>query len=207
MDSQQGLPVLQAGGFSASVDAYAWERDPGQDRYQMRFWFLSLLGSQQAVRALWARLIKGEVTTLSTEILGTARFCALAPEGLQGWRFFTASLPTAAGFQGVFVPRIAGYTHDCLDFLLLPRQSEDAALLHYRFLNRRLDLPLHPTWANWLWQRALRVEEAIPLEARGLLAYRCQPNVEALAADLAEAVRDGTLGVADTEARMRQRSV
>ncbi|MFN8472130.1 MAG: hypothetical protein U0822_08080 [Anaerolineae bacterium] len=205
MDSQQGLPVLQAGGFSASVDAYAWERDPGQDRYQMRLWFLSLLGSQQAVRALWARLIKGEVATLSTEILGTARFCALAPEGPQGWRFFTASLPMAAGFQGVLVPRIACYTHDRLDFLLLPRQAQDAGLLHYRFLNRRLDLPLHPTWADWLWQRALRAEEAVALETMGIFAYRCDPDVEALAADLCEAVARGALGVAD-ERRLPQRA-
>lgn len=206
MDAQQGLPVLQAGGFSASIDAYAWEADTAQDR-RMRLWFLSLLGSQQAVRALWARLIKGEVATVSTEILGTARFCALAPEGPQGWRFFTASLPAAAGFQGVFVPRIAFYTHDGLDFLLLPRQPEEAALLHYRFLNRRLDLPLHPTWADWLWQRALRVEEVIPLEALGLHAYRCQPNVEALAADLTQAVRDGALDVADAEDHMQRQSV
>ena len=204
MDTQQDLPVLQAGGFSASVDAYAWELDSSQDARRMRLWFLSLLGSQQAVRALWARLIKGEVATLSTEILGTARFCALAPEGPQGWRFFTASLPSAAGFQGVLVPRIAFYTHDHVDFLLLPRQLEEAVLLHCRFLNRRLDLPLHPTWADWLWQRALRTEEAVALETLGLLAYRCHPNVEALSADLTEAVQGGVLNVADAESRMQQ---
>lgn len=206
MDSQHGLPVLQAGRFSASVDAYAWEADTAQDR-RMRLWFLSLLGSQQAVRALWARLIKGEIATLSTEILGTARFCALAPEGPQGWRFFTASLPAAAGFQGVLIPRIACYTHDHLDFLLLPRQPQDAALLHYRFLNRRLDLPLHPIWADWLWQRALRVGEVIPLEALGLLAYRCHPNVEALGVDLSASVAGGTLSLANAEARMHQPSI
>ena len=57
MDSQQGLPVLQAGGFSASVDAHAWDRDPARDAFRMRLWFLSLLGSQQAVHALWARFV------------------------------------------------------------------------------------------------------------------------------------------------------
>jgi len=206
MDAQQGLPVLQAGGFSASIDAYAWEADTAQDR-RMRLWFLSLLGSQQAVRALWARLIKGEVATVSTEVMGMARFCALTPEGPQGWRFFTASLPAAAGFQGVLIPRIACYTHDHLAFLLLPRQVEDVPLLHYRFLNRRLDLPLHPTWANWLWQRALRTEEAVALEAMSILAYRCHPNVAALAADLTEAVRREVLDVLDAESRMQQPSV
>lgn len=187
------LPILQAGGFSASVDAYAWEPDPAQGQRQMRLWFLSLLGPQQAVKALWARLVKGEFATLSTETLGTARFCALAPEGPRAWRFFTANLPAAAGYHGMLVPEAAFYTSERRDFILLPRQREEAAALHYRFLNKRLDLPLHPIWADWLWDRALRHGEAIPLDAYGLSAFRCQPDPERLAADLSEAVRQGTL--------------
>src|SRR5438045_1401814 len=101
------LPVLRASGFSATVDAFAWEPDPGAASHQMRLWFISLLGQQQVVKALWARLIKGEVGTLSFEDAGTAHFCALSPEGPRGWRFFTASLPAAAGYQGVLVPEAA----------------------------------------------------------------------------------------------------
>lgn len=197
MVERDALPILQAGGFSASVDAYAWEPGADQGERQMRLWFLSLLGPQQAVKALWARLVKGEVATLSVETFGRAHFCTLAPEGPQGWRFLTASLPAAAGYHGVLVPQVAFYTHERLDFLLLPRHDQEAATLHYRFLNRRLDLPLHPSWADWLWQRALRVGEAIALEATGLLAYRCHPNSESLTADLSEAVRDGTLNAPD----------
>ena len=191
------LPVLQAGGFSAGVDAFAWEPDPEPAARRMRLWFLSLLGPQQAVKALWARLIKGEAATLSFEELGHARFCGLAPEGPRGWRFFTASLPAAAGYQGVLVPEAALYTAERPDFLLLPRRVEEAAALHYRFLNRRLDLPLHPSWSIWLWERALRTCEAVPLEAHGLVAYRCIPNGDALAADLTAAVRQGMLGLAE----------
>ena len=171
MAESRALPILQAGGFSASVDAFAWERDPDPAARLMRLWFVSLLGPQQAVKALWARLVKGEPATLSFEALGTARFCALAPERPRGWRFFTASLPTAAGYQGVLVPEMALYPTERTDFLLLPRRAEDAAGLHYRFANRRLDLPLHASWADWLWQRALRVGEAIPLESQGLTSF------------------------------------
>ena len=197
MAEHDALPILQAAGFSASVDAYAWEPDSEQGERQVRLWFLSLLGPQQAVKALWARLVKGEVATLSFEVMGAARFCVLASEGPQGWRFLTAGLPATAGYHGVLVPQVAFYTHERLDFLLLPRHCQEAAALHYRFVNRRLDLPLHPTWADWLWQRALHVGEAIPLEATGLLAYRCQPNTDALSADLSGAVRDGTLNAPD----------
>ena len=145
------LPVLQAGGFGASVDAFAWEPDPDPAARRMWLWLVSLLGPQQAVKALWARLVKGELATLSREALGDARFCLLAPEGPRGWRFLTASLPAAAAYQGVLVPEAARYTADRADFLLLPRDAAEAARLHYRFLNRRLDLPLHPDWADWLW--------------------------------------------------------
>lgn len=187
------LPILQAGGFSASVDAFAWERDPEPSARQMRLWFVSMLGPQQAVKALWARLIKGELATLSFEDLETARFCALAPEGPRGWRFFTASRPAAAGYHGVLVPEMALYATERTDFLLLPRRPEEVAMLHYRYVNCRLDMPLHPAWADWLWQRALQTGEAVRLEARGLDAYRCTPNAEALAEDLTTAVRRGVL--------------
>ena len=45
------LHTVRAAGFTATVDAFAQDGD--------QLWFLSLLGSQQAVRALWARLVIG----------------------------------------------------------------------------------------------------------------------------------------------------
>src|SRR6266545_7388875 len=191
------LPVLAAGGFGASVDAYAWELD--LDRQQMRLWFLSLLGPQQALKALWARLIKGEVATLSFEALGRARFCALASEGARGWRRFGASLPSAGGYHLVLLPTAARFLADRTDFLLLPRSPLEAPVLHWRFLNHRADVPLHASWANWLWERAERTGEAVVLESAGVLAYRCQPNLSALRAAVSAAVRRGLLAVPDHE--------
>lgn len=197
MGGAGSLPVLQAGGFSASVDAFAWEPEPDPAARRMRLWLVSLLGPRQAVKALWARLIKGETATLTSEAPGTIRFCTLAPEGPRAWRFFAASLPAAAGYHGVLVPELALYATERTDFLLLPQRDEDAAGLHYRFLNRRLDVPLHPGWADWLWRRALRTGEAGALESLGLMAYRCTPDARALAVDLSAAVRGGELSIAD----------
>jgi hypothetical protein len=191
------LPVLSAGGFGASADAYAWERD--SDRQQMRLWFLSLLGPQQALKALWARLIKGDVATLSFEALGRARFCALASDGARGWSRFGASLPSAGGYHLVLLPAAARYLADRTDFLLLPRSPLEAPVLHWRFLNRRADVPLHASWANWLWERAERSGEAVVLESAGVLAYRCQPNLTALSAAVSAAVRRELLAVPDHE--------
>ncbi len=189
------LPVLQAGGFSASVDAFAWEPDPDPAARRMRLWFVSLLGAQEAVKAIWARLVAGEEALLTPAAPAEARFCALAPEGPRGWRFFTAALRAVAGYHGVLVPEAARFTSERPDFLILPRQPAEAPGLHYRFLNRRLDLPLHPAWAAWLWGRALRTGEAVALASQGLHAYRCNPDADALAADFGTAVRQGVLAL------------
>ena len=192
------LPTLHAGGFGASVDALAWEPEPDPEARRMRLWFVSLLGAQQAVKALWARLLKGETATVRWEALGRSRFCALAPEGPRTWRFLTASQPASAGYQGLLLPEAAVYGAERADFLLLPPADADivaAAQLHYRYLNRRVDLPLHPAWSAWLWERAQRIGEAVPLEAHGIRAYRCAPDVARLAGDLSAAVRRGELTV------------
>jgi DeoR family glycerol-3-phosphate regulon repressor len=93
------LPILDAGGFAANVDAFAWEEDPDPAARRMRLWFVSLLGSQQALKAIWARLVRGDLVTLARG-LGDVRFGALAPEGPRAWRAFTASLPAAAILTG-----------------------------------------------------------------------------------------------------------
>jgi hypothetical protein len=190
------LPLLQAGGFTATVDAFAWETDPDPAARRMRLWFLSLLGPLQAIKALWARLVRGELATFSREALGQVHFCALAPEGPRSWRAFTAGLPGASGHQLVLLPEAARHTAGRDDFLLLPRTPEEAPLLHFRFLDRRVDLPLHVGWRDWLWQRALHTGEAVALEAEGILAFRCAPQPDALTAELSAAVATGALGVA-----------
>ena len=192
------LPVLTAGGFGASVDAYACETGSEGNPPRMRLWFLSLLGSQQAVKALWAHLVKGETVTLSTNA-GRACFCVLASDGPHGWRFFMASLPMVSGYHGVLVPDMALFAADRTDFLLLRRAGDDVAMLHYRFLSRRVRLPLHPSWAGWLWERALRAGEARGLESHGLEAYRCAPDDAALAADLSEAIGRGEVGLTEQD--------
>ena len=193
------LPILQAGGFGASVDAFAWEPDPAASHPKMHLWLISLLGSQQAVKALWAQLIKGETATLSNTAR-SAHFCTLAPQGPRAWRFFRASLPAVSGYHGVLISDLALFTTERLEFLLVLRPTDDPAALHYRFVNRRVALPLHPSWADWLWQRALRTGEARALESYGMETYHCAPDEESLGSDLSVAVQGGSLQIVDEQA-------
>src|SRR5438552_840215 len=76
------LYTIRASGFTASVDAFA------QDGEQL--WFISMLGSQQSVRALWARLVKGETAYVSEGDFGGGSPCWLAREAWGTWRFHGA---------------------------------------------------------------------------------------------------------------------
>jgi len=179
------LLVIRAAGFTATVDACA--QDGGQ------LWFLSLLGSQQAVRALWARLVKGETAYLGDDELTGGSPCWLAREAWGTWRFHGCRLPSGSAYHGMLVPELAAYACDRQEFLLLARSEDEAPALHYRFLNRRLDLPLHQTWAAWLWERGLNADEVEALQSLGVHAYRCRPDRDALQEDVTQAVRRGQL--------------
>ncbi|NJD66857.1 MAG: hypothetical protein FIB00_16735 [Chloroflexi bacterium] len=180
------LFTIRAGGFSANVDGCA--------RGEKELWFLSMLGHQQAVRAIWARLVKGEAAYLENHDLG-GESLPLAREAWGTWRFSGMRLPSGASYHGLLIPELAVYNSDRSDFLLLVREQDDAAHLHYRFLARRLDLPLHPSWAQWLWNRALTSGEVEELDSLGLRAWRCRPNQSAMRDDIGDAVRRRELGV------------
>jgi len=189
-------------GFSATVDAIALDRrDAIVGRSHRRIWFLSLLGHQQAVKSIWARLLKGEVATLNDDASGVTSWCVLATGESGSWQLLTASLPGSAGYHGVLVPAIARAGADGTEFVLLPRAEDDAATLHYTFLNRRMNLPLHPSWADWLWSRAVEHGDAVELDAVGIAAYHCCPDTEALATDLCAAVKAGVIDIAGTPER------
>ena len=78
-------------------------------------------------------------------------------------------------------------------FLLLAQSEEEAPALHHRFLDKRSPLPLHISWAGWLWERAIDNGEIVPLQSVGISAYRCSPRARNLREDLSDAVSSGRL--------------
>ena len=94
---------------------------------------------------------------------------------------------------------MAEYAFDREAFLLLAQNEEEAPALHYRFLDRRSPLPLHRSWADWLWRRGLEAGEIAPLQSAGVLAYRCDPDPERLRR---RPLRGGGLGATRGRRRM-----
>ena len=188
------LYTISAGGFSATVDAFA------RDERTEGLWFLSMLGSQTAVKAIWAALLK-QPSQAAFLILGADGLphsggyerCLIPEETIGTWTTKIARLPSSGGWQAMVYTKLAEFRFERDEFLLLAPDNEAAPALHRRFLDRRSDLPLPPGWADWLWQTGLRHETIVPLESVGVAAYRCSPNHDLLREELSQAVASGRL--------------
>ena len=190
------LYTISAGGFSATVDAFA--RDPKSEG----LYFLSMLGSQTAVKAIWAALLKQppEAAFLiqgadGLPHSGGYQRCLVPEDTIGAWTTKIARLPGSGGWQAMVYTKLAEFRFERDEFLLLAPDEESAPALYRRFLDRRSDLPLQPEWADWLWQTGLRRETIVPLESVGVAAYRCTPNHSLLREQLSESVAAGRLAL------------
>ena len=188
------LYTISAGGFSATADAFA--RDPDSEG----LWFLSMVGAQSALKAIWAALLKRppESAHLLARADGLAlsggfHRCEVPHETIGTWTTKIARLPVSGGWHAMVYTRMAEYAFERDAFLLLAPGEAEAPALHHRFLDRRSPLPLHRSWAEWLWRRGLAKGEISPLQSAGVHAWRCTPDAEALREDLSVAVGSGLL--------------
>ena len=188
------LYTISANGFSATADAFA--RDPDSEG----LWFLSMVGAQSALKAIWAALLKRPPETAhllagtdGNVLSGGFHRCEVPYETLGTWTTKIGRLPVSGGWHALVYTRMAEYAFERDAFLLLAPGEDEAPGLHHRFLDRRSPLPLHRNWADWLWRRGLAEAEIVPLQSAGIAAYRCIPNAEALREDLSHAVAAGTL--------------
>ena len=196
------LYTVSAGGFSATADAFA--RDPDSEG----LWFLSMVGAQSALKAIWAALLKRPpesahllAGTDGLALSGGFHRCEVPHETVGTWTTKIARLPVSGGWHGMVYTRMAEYAFERDAFLLLAPGEAEAPALHHRFLDRRSPLPLHRSWAAWLWERGLAEGEISRLQSAGIAAWRCTPDAESLRDDLAAAVAAGTLTLPRETAR------
>ena len=190
----QALYTINAGGFSATTDAFA--RDEGTDG----LWFLSMVGSQTALKAISASLLKQPPEAAHVirgadgmALSGGYQRCVIPPETIGTWTTKIARLPISCGWHALVYTKTAEFSYEKDSFLLLAQADEEAPMLHHRFLDKRSPLPLHGSWADWLWERGIDNGEIVPLQSVGVSAYSCSPKAEKLREDLSDAVASGRL--------------
>ena len=205
------LHTINASGFSAATDAFALDDDEG-------LWFLSMVGPQNALKAICAALLKQPpeaawlIEGVEGAFTGEYRKCVVPYETVGTWTTQSIRLPGTGGYHAMLVTRLAEYAYERKDassdrlatFLLLSHDEEEAPSLHYRSLDRRVSLPLHPGWAQWLWDRGLGNDEVQPLDSHGILAWLCCPDQDALRTDLSDAVEAGELRAPREETHARR---
>ena len=134
----EDLYTINAGGFSATADAFA--RDPDS----CGLWFLSMVGSQTAVKAIWAALLKQPPDLAhiikgadGMALSGGYQRCVVPRETVGTWTTKVTRLPVSGGWHALVYTTLAEFGSDHDNFLLLARSAEEAPALHHRFLDRR----------------------------------------------------------------------
>ena len=116
----EALYTINAAGFSATADAFA--RDP----HSQGLWFLSMVGFQTALKAIWASLLKQppDVAHLiqgadGMALSGSYQRCGI-PYGTVGtWATKIAKLPVSGGWHALVYTKLAEYASENDQFLLL----------------------------------------------------------------------------------------
>ncbi len=190
----QTLYTISAGGYSATADAFA------RDEATEGLWFVSMVGSQTALKAIWASLLKqhGDAAHIirgadGMLLSGDYQRCVIPFETIGTWTTKIARLPVSGGWHALVYTKQAEYGFEKDSFLLMAQSEVEAPALHHRFLDKRSPLPLHGSWAGWLWERGIEEGEIVPLQSVGISAYRCSPKSDKLREDLSAAVASGRL--------------
>ena len=163
-------------------------------------WFVSMVGSQTALKAIWASLLKQPPDTAhiikgadGMALSGGFQRCQVPYETIGTWTTKIARLRGTGAWHALVYTKTAEFSYEKDSFLLLAQSEAETPALHHRFLDRRSPLPLHGSWADWLWQRGLKEGEIVPLQSVGVSAYRCSPKSDKLREDLSYAVASGSL--------------
>ena len=119
--------------------------------------------------------------------------CVVPYETVGSWTTKIARLPVSGGWHALVYSKQAEFGFEKDSFLLLVQSEEDAPDLHHRFLDKRSPLPLHGSWAGWLWERGIGNGEIVPLQSVGVSAFRCSPKAKELREELSDAVSSGRL--------------
>ena len=121
-------------------------------------YFLSVAGYQTAVKGIIANVLEyGSVTLIKNDQF------YYPSRSIENYNVHYQRLPSGL-FQGVIIPKIALEDKAKDTFMVI--SDDDLAIenLFFRHLDHRIDLPLHPDWSGWLWNRFKEHHWLISLE-------------------------------------------
>lgn len=172
------VPIIKIKGFRCSVEEAVFS-----NRKDGFAHVLSLVGSREAVKAVWARLMKGEAAYLDMgQQVRAARM-----NTAEGGKLLTERLPSGA-FHGLLLS-----TALLQGELVLCKREEELPAHFYTVLTRKLRLPLHRDWRDWLWEHALSTGMVEQMASQRLHAFEVNLSVCNLEAKVRQALLAGEM--------------
>jgi len=134
-------------------------------------YFMSICGYQATVKGIIANLLESYGVILKLEIEGAEYYL---DRSSLGYKVQTKKLPSGL-VHAVLFPKLALPKNDeerQNSFYIFNRDKQDILSLFYRHLDEKTDIPLHPSWAEWLF-RLFEEQEDWLMELNTLVgAYR-----------------------------------
>jgi len=134
-------------------------------------YFMSICGYQATVKGIIANLLESYGVSLELEIEGEEYYL---DRSSLGYKVQTKKLPSGL-VHAVLFPKLALPKNDeerQNSFYIFNRDKQDILSLFYRHLDEKTDIPLHPSWAEWLF-RLFEEQEDWLMELNTLVgAYR-----------------------------------
>ena len=112
-------------------------------------YFMSVCGYQVTVKGIIANLL--ENYSISIEIDGIEHDLIRSETG---YKVQTKKLPSGL-VHAVVIPKLAVPNNDEEEknrFFVITKEHQDLLTLFFRHLDEKTEIPLHPSWASWLWR-------------------------------------------------------
>ena len=152
-------------------------------------YFMSVAGYQATVKGIIANLLDNY--GISVEVDGNSHYLTRANFG---YKAQVKKLPSGL-VHGVLFPKLAlpkSEEEGQDTFFILADNRDEVLTLFFRHLDEKTEIPLHPSWAEWLW-KAFEQQEGWLLEAQTIVGsfegYLFEFNHEELYDLVSEAIR------------------
>jgi hypothetical protein len=131
------------------IEVYCQDLIVDQEMNQYVY-FISVSGYQTAVKGILANLLKGSM--LNVEINREIHWIDRVRDN-----YVTRIKKMPSGYcHAVAIPKMAlprqNEENRTDDFLLITSDPGEVRNYFYRHLDQRTEIPLHPSWTDWLWE-------------------------------------------------------
>jgi len=152
-------------------------------------YYMSIGGYQATVKGIIANLLDNY--GISIEIEGKSHYLTRANFGYKAQlKKLPSGLVHALLFPRLALPKSDDENQD--SFFIMTDERDKVLTLFFRHLDEKTDIPLHPSWARWLW-KAFENQEGWLLEAKTMVGsfegYLFEFNHEQLHDLVSEAIR------------------